>query len=143
LLRRLRAAQRREREATVVPDGVTHRFDAESSAGTVRKTKHRRVVTLEMSQFEALEVVRTHAQADADGGSSLAKLVPKGATYGYPSSSRGSVTTDQTSHAATTRKSPERYSRLTSHTIDGGSRRSGTRLPPRVHRNREKCDFSL
>jgi hypothetical protein len=82
-LRRLRAAQQQEFEATAVPDGITHRFDDGPSAGNVRKTKHRRVVTLEMSQFEAVQVVRTNAPADVDGGSSLTKLVPKGATYGY------------------------------------------------------------
>lgn len=66
-----------------IPDGVRHRFDQPCDGTRVQKTTRRHVVTLELSRFEAVEVVRTAPDSAARHAAPLAALVPKGGTYGY------------------------------------------------------------
>ena len=68
-----------------VPNGLSHRFDQQPiEEGTrVQKTTSRQVVTLELSAFHAVEVVRTTSDHQRRRSSLLAGLVPKGGKYGY------------------------------------------------------------
>ena len=49
----------------------------------MQKTIRRQVVTLELSAFQALEVVRTTSDHQVRHSPRLAALVPKGGKYGY------------------------------------------------------------
>jgi hypothetical protein len=66
-----------------VPDGLCHHFDQPAAAGTlVQKTTSRHVITLGLSAFHAVEVVRT-CDHQVLHSPRLAALVPKGGKYGY------------------------------------------------------------
>ena len=80
----LRAAYQRALQKEHVPDGLCHRFDEAQPGTVVTKTKRRRVVTLKLEQFDAIEVLRTTGgEPPSRIDSPLGKLVPKGNTYGY------------------------------------------------------------
>jgi len=67
-----------------IPAGLCHYFDQPAEEGTqVRKTVRRQVVTLELSAFEAREVVRTASDHQVRRAPGLAALVPKGGKYGF------------------------------------------------------------
>jgi hypothetical protein len=88
LLRQCRDHWQRTWEAVQVPPGLRHRFDRASEEKTedntrVEKTTSRQVVTLELSTFRAIEVVRTSPDQQRRHSSLLAGLVPKGGKYGY------------------------------------------------------------
>ena len=85
MLRQCRDHWRSVWEAVRVPHGLAHRFDQQPiEEGTrVQKTTSRQVVTLELSAFHAVEVVRTTSDHQRRRSSLLAGLVPKGGKYGY------------------------------------------------------------
>ncbi len=84
LIQQLRVASQQALEKEHVPDGVCHRFDKAESGTRVEKTKQRHVVTLNLEQFQAVEVVRTTGEKETSRiDSPLCDLVPKGNTYGY------------------------------------------------------------
>jgi hypothetical protein len=67
-----------------IPDGLCHRFDQPAEEQMrVQKTIRRQVVTLELSGFQSLEVVRTTSDHQVRRSPRLAALVPKGGKYGY------------------------------------------------------------
>lgn len=82
LLNRLRTHQVQELQTRGTPAGLTHYFDPDEVDSTIQKTKRRRVVTIELSHFEAVEVVRT-GPAKELLPSPLRLRVPKGGTYGF------------------------------------------------------------
>ena len=82
-MQELRAATQRELQTAPTCGGLCHRFDQASHETRVQKTTRRQVVTLELAQFEAVEVVRTEPHGAGRLRSPLADLVPKGGTYGY------------------------------------------------------------
>ncbi len=70
--------------AVRVPDGLCHHFDQPGEEGTlVQKTTCRQVVTLELSAFQAVDVVRTTSDHQVRHSPRLAAVVPKGGKYGY------------------------------------------------------------
>jgi len=69
-----------------LPDDLCHHFDQAGLGGVpVLKTTRRQVVTLGLSRFTAVEVIRDAGQEDKAGRpvSPLQTLVPKGGRYGY------------------------------------------------------------
>jgi hypothetical protein len=70
--------------AARIPDGLRHRFDEAAEEGTrVQKTTRRQVVSLELSAFQAVDVVRTTSDRQVRHSPRLAALVPKGGKYGF------------------------------------------------------------
>lgn len=66
------------------PDGLCHRFDQPVEGDTLmRKTTCRQVVTLELSAFQAVDVVRTTSDHQVRHSPRLAAMVPKGGKYGF------------------------------------------------------------
>jgi hypothetical protein len=67
-----------------IPDGLCHRFDEPAEEGTrVQKTTSRKVVTLGLSAFRTVEVVRATSGHQCLRSPLLTGLVPKGGKYGY------------------------------------------------------------
>jgi hypothetical protein len=86
LVQQLRSCHQAQLANAHLPDDLCHRFDlAEPSEAHVQKTTRRQVVTLELSRFTAVEVIRTPSQQDnqARPARALQDLVPKGGLYGY------------------------------------------------------------
>jgi hypothetical protein len=86
LAQQLRRHYQTELANTPLPDDLCHHFDqAGPGSAHVRKTTCRQVVTLELSRFTAVEVVREADRQDKarPPPSALQALVPKGGRYGY------------------------------------------------------------
>jgi hypothetical protein len=86
LAQQLRTHYQAELANTHLPDDLCHHFDQTGPGnGQVRKTTCRQVVTLELSRFTAVEVVRAADRQDKAPRppSALQALVPKGGRYGY------------------------------------------------------------
>ena len=86
LAQRLRSHFQAELTNTRLPDELRHRFDqADAFDAHVRKTTRRQVVTLGLSRFTAVAVIREAGQQEQAGRpvSPLQSLVAKGGRYGY------------------------------------------------------------
>jgi hypothetical protein len=86
LVQQLRSHYQSQLANIHIPDDLYHRFDlANPGDAQVEKTRHRQVVTLELSRFTAVEVIRTSSpdQPQTRPASPLQTLVPKGGRYGY------------------------------------------------------------
>jgi hypothetical protein len=86
LTQQIRGYYQAELTKPPLPDQLCHRFDqAAADEAHVRKTTRRQVVTLELSHFTAVEVIREASPQDKPSQplSGLQTLVPKGGRYGY------------------------------------------------------------
>jgi hypothetical protein len=66
-----------------IPAGLVYRLAPEVAEGRVQKTTRRQVVTLQFARAEVLQVHRQPAAGAAASVPPLARLVPKGGSYGY------------------------------------------------------------
>lgn len=86
LVQQLRSCCQAELARLHLPDDLSHRFDqANPGSARVQKTTRRQLVTLELSRFTAVDVIRqTDPRDDAAAPSRASQaLAPRGGRYGY------------------------------------------------------------
>lgn len=82
-INQLRQTYQQQLRTLRLPEGLVHRFDTQAAAGPVEKTTSRRVITLDMVRFQAIQVHRHPATDGPSSPSTLDRVVPKGEAYGY------------------------------------------------------------